>query len=519
MYMNIVLGVAVYLHIPSLMAVALQNMDGGIEDRALGVTISRTDLRVTADTLELKYEIRNSSKHDIWACESASIGGSGFETYLAEDGQTLMVRRRFDVRSKVVWAALPLGRYGRLGPGKDRKETLFLTLPVHWDTIFGGGGATEHPISADRLVLEIGFYEGDLFQMVLDVFGKSQAELWKRRPVPGIDTYVFPGLPFIVENEGLRDRNEQILISYMGENPKGGQSLQLVIDDQQVPYAGLRVSPPPSFAPPDLAGCTRVEIRFEPSALAYLLPYASEQGLLSSSEKAGILATPVMIASETGSIKAFANEIRRGQYIDGGIITEGSTAHIGCYRGDKQVASFTLRDDNMLEISNRQRFFYPRGLPSLRQLTPQMKQFELRVECATNLKDLWHRLRLYHKAQQIGLPEVATKLELVYPAPGAWCDDLSLAYEHTAARGPGFRPYTCPGASAGKCHYAMNPQCEPNSPADTVLLFETKDGWNQHGGPELFTFDNHDPKGGLVLLNDGTVRFIRSEEQLKQLRW
>jgi hypothetical protein len=29
-----------------------------------------------------------------------------------------------------------------------------------------------------------------------------------------------------------------------------------------------------------------------------------------------------------------------------------------------------------------------------------------------------------------------------------------------------------------------------------VLLFETKAGWNQHGGPELFTFDNHDPKGG-----------------------
>jgi hypothetical protein len=58
-----------------------------------------------------------------------------------------------------------------------------------------------------------------------------------------------------------------------------------------------------------------------------------------------------------------------------------------------------------------------------------------------------------------------------------------------------------------------------NSPADVVLLFETKAGWNQHGGPELFTFDNHDPKGGLVLLNDGTVKFVRTEEELKQLRW
>jgi hypothetical protein len=65
----------------------------------------------------------------------------------------------------------------------------------------------------------------------------------------------------------------------------------------------------------------------------------------------------------------------------------------------------------------------------------------------------------------------------------------------------------------------MNPSCSYNSPADVVLLFEAKDGWNQHGGPELFTFDNHDPKGGLVLLNDGTLKFIRTEEELKQLRW
>jgi len=52
-----------------------------------------------------------------------------------------------------------------------------------------------------------------------------------------------------------------------------------------------------------------------------------------------------------------------------------------------------------------------------------------------------------------------------------------------------------------------------------VLLFETKAGWNQHGGPELFAFDNHDPKGGCVLLTDGTVQFIRTEEELHALRW
>jgi hypothetical protein len=67
--------------------------------------------------------------------------------------------------------------------------------------------------------------------------------------------------------------------------------------------------------------------------------------------------------------------------------------------------------------------------------------------------------------------------------------------------------------------YAMNSNCREGSPDDMVFLFESQPGWNQHGGPELFTFDNHDPKGGCVLLNDGTVKFIRTKEELQQLRW
>jgi hypothetical protein len=40
-------------------------------------------------------------------------------------------------------------------------------------------------------------------------------------------------------------------------------------------------------------------------------------------------------------------------------------------------------------------------------------------------------------------------------------------------------------------------------------------GWNQNGGLELSTFDNHDPKSGCVRLNDGMVRFIRTREGLE----
>ena len=85
--------------------------------------------------------------------------------------------------------------------------------------------------------------------------------------------------------------------------------------------------------------------------------------------------------------------------------------------------------------------------------------------------------------------------------------------------GAAMASFTCPSAGEGRCHYGMNATCTPDSPPDTVLLFGTEAGWNQHGGPELFTFDNHDPKGGCVLLNDGTVKFIRTEEELHALRW
>jgi prepilin-type processing-associated H-X9-DG protein len=74
------------------------------------------------------------------------------------------------------------------------------------------------------------------------------------------------------------------------------------------------------------------------------------------------------------------------------------------------------------------------------------------------------------------------------------------------------------GGDKGRCHYAMNPNCEPNSPEDVVLLFETKGGWNRFGGPEILTFENHKEKGCNVLFNDGHVKFVKPG-QVSKLKW
>ena len=38
-------------------------------------------------------------------------------------------------------------------------------------------------------------------------------------------------------------------------------------------------------------------------------------------------------------------------------------------------------------------------------------------------------------------------------------------------------------------------------------------------GPELFSFDNHDTEGGCALLNNETVKFIGTRQELDALRW
>jgi len=99
-----------------------------------------------------------------------------------------------------------------------------------------------------------------------------------------------------------------------------------------------------------------------------------------------------------------------------------------------------------------------------------------------------------------------------YPTANNWCD---LLIEHTPLTENGL---FCRAGGEGRSHYALNPYCEPNSPNDVVLLFETRGGWNQFGGPEILTFENHNGKGCNVLFNDQHVKFVKPE-QLVDLKW
>ncbi len=266
----------------------------------------------------------------------------------------------------------------------------------------------------------------------------------------------------------------------------------------------------------DLRACTRFTLRFQPSALDFICMAPTGRSLLSSEEIQHLKSVETVVVQDAEAIRALAEDLASSTYKGPATGTFGTQYRIDfvCYNGDAPLVSFmsigtspdigsTIQTEDGHWLSNH-------GI-RLDRFVPEMVSFRLRVLCGYNLGNLDRDLK-WHLAKEHG-----------YPSPIEWCDAIVrgyLAKGYTTNVAIFKKNIVCPATRGkGACHYAMNPNYKSDSPADMVVLFETKAGWNQHGGPELFTFDNHDPRGGLVLLNDGTVKFIRTEEELKQLRW
>ena len=263
----------------------------------------------------------------------------------------------------------------------------------------------------------------------------------------------------------------------------------------------------PGPPPPDISDCTHIELRYSPSKLKY---FTSNQGLFSPEEVNDVESLIPTVIDDPEIIKALAHDVNQGTFSHySGKGRPGFIHFINIigYRNGEFVTSL-VKTDKYVIIGTKEYVYKDNVWPSLEKLKSQslkskITSLRLRSECGYNMKRLWSFI----------IEDPLTQKKQ-YPDPSKWCDVLLRRYP------PGGKEqFKCPSAGEGECHYAMNPNCKSYSPLDIVLLFETKAGWNQHGGPELFTFDNHDPKGGCVLLNDDTVKFIRTEEELQQLRW
>ena len=134
----------------------------------------------------------------------------------------------------------------------------------------------------------------------------------------------------------------------------------------------------------------------------------------------------------------------------------------------------------------------------------RVRQIAFRMVCAENMSALGKTMLIY-----------AGDCDEKHPTPSKWCD---LLIEYAELNHKIFR---CKGAPEGPCNYAMNKNIEKlgiSSPPDMVLLYETHPGWNQSGGPEILTTENHQGEGCNVLFMDSHVDFVKTED-LDKLKW
>jgi len=134
----------------------------------------------------------------------------------------------------------------------------------------------------------------------------------------------------------------------------------------------------------------------------------------------------------------------------------------------------------------------------------RVRMISYRMVCGTNLLGLGKAMLIY-----------ACDNDEMYPTPSGWCD---LLIEHCDVSEKMFR---CKGTREGPCNYAMNKNMEKlgtKAPPNMVLLFESYPGWNQSGGPEILTTENHNGEGCNVLFNDLHLAFIKTED-INDLKW
>ena len=133
--------------------------------------------------------------------------------------------------------------------------------------------------------------------------------------------------------------------------------------------------------------------------------------------------------------------------------------------------------------------------------------FTAQKRCAANLQALGKWMILY-----------ASDYDEEYPRAEKWCDLLIEYMKPDVDNRVIEKSFTCPTHKKGRCYYAMNPNISPRSRPGLVLLFETEAGWNQTGGPEILTTENHNGNGCNVLFNDSHVEFVGADK-ISGLKW
>jgi hypothetical protein len=211
------------------------------------VTIALTRLDVNDTKLELAYRIKNNTDDDVWICDSVNTESTfNFEVYLDKDAKTLVLMKRLDIVPELEHpTALKGGRYVRMRPAQEYFETLSLDVPVGPSLLYIARRANAE--FATRLVIEIGFYNADVFQRIRSMIGVGerfnytsvgimdfQSDIMRRYFKGLLVTRLFGGLSHFDEVYINTDANELLISPTYALIDE--QVLRIEVDGVHIPY-------------------------------------------------------------------------------------------------------------------------------------------------------------------------------------------------------------------------------------------------------------------------------------------
>ncbi|MBN1362386.1 MAG: hypothetical protein JW993_17455 [Sedimentisphaerales bacterium] len=220
------------------------------------VRIALTKFDVTDTSLELSWRIRNDTDHDVWICDRLVAGlPSEVESIAGEDGKTLLLRRRFDLpQQEITWEHARQAYYVRLRPDREKVESCSLPVPVPQYPVFGPLYA--HGAYADRLTLEIGYYDEDLPGLILKMVDLAeqlgcdtslQSPLYGSADPTGFLQRFFAGLmiargfhldSWAYFRNSVMSGGDEVILPYMWQALNGERVLRVTIDPVTIPYKG-----------------------------------------------------------------------------------------------------------------------------------------------------------------------------------------------------------------------------------------------------------------------------------------
>jgi hypothetical protein len=225
------------------------------EDTIVKVVLTKLD--VNDQTFEIGLKIINNTDHDVWVCNGYERAGGSiryFERFMDKDNKTLVLRRRYNLR--LTWLerqAVPRNfRYLRLRPGEEKVESHSFTLPVTPLSVFilSPKGNAE---SAQRMAIEIGFYDEDLRALILGVVDMAERIGYDDSALSAVTHsgplalyYRFFGGfeiagSFKTENityfrDSVTSDGDEILMPPMDKALNGEQVLRIEVDNVSIPY-------------------------------------------------------------------------------------------------------------------------------------------------------------------------------------------------------------------------------------------------------------------------------------------